>query len=326
MRLGNIGKKDEYGKQRRIEHRGKYLRISRTGAISVRAQTKAAGFNLTGNAKRGVRVSRTVAKNTQVAMQNGRFILRGRYGKGPTKMNVSKTGATISTRNRMGTINWVKPGRSAGKIAGIQVRGKNAIVLQAVYLVFAAGAALVQSIFQALVAGAASTAEYQQTRQQTKELSMRDERNARLEIDAREADLQAQVDGWNREQTLAGLILIYCAWGRGAEALPMAGVLHERVQQDKSLSSLTVEKDVLIEMSNRLVAIRETIVADDEELVLLSCVATRAQQVIDPESLPEIIMEIDELALQEGARTEGQEEMVEVISDFAALTLETSDN
>ena len=32
MRLGNIGHKDKYGKQRRIEHRGKYLRISRTGA------------------------------------------------------------------------------------------------------------------------------------------------------------------------------------------------------------------------------------------------------------------------------------------------------
>ncbi len=37
----NIGKKDEYGRQRRIEHRGKYLRASRTGGVSLRTQTQA---------------------------------------------------------------------------------------------------------------------------------------------------------------------------------------------------------------------------------------------------------------------------------------------
>ena len=329
MRLGNIGNKDEYGKQRRIEHRGKYLRISRTGAISVRAQAKAAGFNFTGNAKRGVRVSRTVAKNTQVAMQNGRFVLRGRYGKGPTKMNVSKTGATVSTRNRMGTINWIKPGWSSAKIAGVQVRGKNAVALQAVYLVIAGIAAIVQIawtlivlLFQALVAGATAASEYQQSRKQSKELSLRDERNARLEADAKTSELQSKVDGWDKDQALGALLLIFCAWGRGAEALPMAGVLHERIRQEKSFGLLNIEMDTLVEMSHLLYALRETIEAEDQELILLACVATRAQEVIEPETLPETIMQIDELALKEGERTEGQEEMLEVMSDFAALTLE----
>ncbi|MFB4203565.1 hypothetical protein KBTX_03068 [wastewater metagenome] len=80
----NIGRNDSYGRQRRIEHRGRHLRASRTGGIALRAQMKAAGLTLTGNTARGVRVSMTPARNTQVALQNGRFILRGRYGSGPS--------------------------------------------------------------------------------------------------------------------------------------------------------------------------------------------------------------------------------------------------
>lgn len=37
----DLGKPDEYGRQNRIEHRGTYLRASRTGGVSLRAQTKA---------------------------------------------------------------------------------------------------------------------------------------------------------------------------------------------------------------------------------------------------------------------------------------------
>ena len=126
MGLFNLGKKDEYGKQRRIEHRGRHLRASRTGGMALRAQAKAAGVNVTANTSTGFRVSGTPMKNTQVALQNGRFVLRGRYGSGPTKLNVSKTGATVSTRNELGSFNWIKPNRSSAKVAGIQVRGKNA--------------------------------------------------------------------------------------------------------------------------------------------------------------------------------------------------------
>ncbi len=73
MRFLNLGKKDEYGRQRRIEHRGRYLRASRTGGVALRAQAKAAGVNFTANTSRGFRVGTTPLKNTQVAFQNGRF-------------------------------------------------------------------------------------------------------------------------------------------------------------------------------------------------------------------------------------------------------------
>jgi len=126
--------KDENGRLKRIEYRGKYLRASRTGGLALRAQTKLSGVHLTANSKHGLRASTRVAKGTQVAFQNGRFILRGRYGRGPTKLNLSKSGVSVSSKTEIGTINWFKPRYSSAKIAGIQVRGKNALYLHALLL------------------------------------------------------------------------------------------------------------------------------------------------------------------------------------------------
>ena len=78
-------------------------------------------------------------------------MLRGRYGSGPTKLNLSKSGVSVSTKTNVGTINWFKPRYSSAKIGGIQVRGKNALYLHAVIAVvqlLVYGALL---LFQALV-------------------------------------------------------------------------------------------------------------------------------------------------------------------------------
>jgi hypothetical protein len=77
------------GRLKRIEYRGKYLRASRTGGVALRAHAKASGINFTANSKRGARVSTRIAKGTQAAFQNGRFVLRGRYGDGPNKVNLT---------------------------------------------------------------------------------------------------------------------------------------------------------------------------------------------------------------------------------------------
>ena len=82
-----ISKSD--GHLKRIEYRGKYLRASRTGGVTLRYQGKAAGINFKVNSKRGTRVSKRIAEGTNVGFLNGRFVLRGRYGKGPTKLNLS---------------------------------------------------------------------------------------------------------------------------------------------------------------------------------------------------------------------------------------------
>lgn len=76
MSFFNLGKKDKHGKQKRIEHSSDHLRISRTGGVALRKQAKIAGLNVTANTKHGLRVSSRAAKNTQIALQHGRLVLR----------------------------------------------------------------------------------------------------------------------------------------------------------------------------------------------------------------------------------------------------------
>lgn len=141
----NIGEKDSDGRQKRIEHRGRHLRVSRTGGVAVRKQIKVAGLNLTANSKHGVRATTRIAKGTRAGFQNGNFRLRGRYGKGPTKLNLSKSGISASAKTAIGTFNWMKPNRSSVKIGGVQIRGKNAAAIQMVYAVFALAIFVVQA-------------------------------------------------------------------------------------------------------------------------------------------------------------------------------------
>ena len=137
-----FGDKDRAGRQKRIEHTGRYLRASRTGGVALRAHVKAAGINLTGNTSHGVRVSTRLAKNTQVALQNGRFVLRGRYGSDAAKFNLSKSGLSVSSKTGLGTVNWIRPGRSSVKFAGVQLRGLKAAAANGVYLALMAMAVL----------------------------------------------------------------------------------------------------------------------------------------------------------------------------------------
>lgn len=148
-----IGKKDEQGRQVRVEHRGKHLRASRTGGVSLRAQAEAAGLNFTVNSSHGSRISRRIAKGTNVFLQRGRLRLRGRYGSGATKLNLSKGGMSLSTRNRIGTINLTNPGRSSAKVMGVQMRGKNAVRMQVAYFAVTAIVAVIRFVFALIVNG-----------------------------------------------------------------------------------------------------------------------------------------------------------------------------
>lgn len=139
------------GRLKRIEYRGKYLRASRTGGVALRAQAKAGGINLTANTNRGARVSTRIAKGTQAAFQNGRFVLRGRYGDGPNKVNLSKSGVSVSTKTDIGTVNWFKPRYSSVKIGGVQVRGKNAVYLHLIVGLFQLAAYLLLFLAQLAV-------------------------------------------------------------------------------------------------------------------------------------------------------------------------------
>jgi len=148
MALLKIGEKDRDGRQKRIEHTGRYLRASRTGGVSLRAHARVSAINLTANTSHGVRVSTQLAKHTQIAFQNGRFVLRGRYGSDAAKLNLSKSGASVSTKTPVGAFNWIRPGRSSFKMGGVQLRGHKAAHLHAIYLLFALAASLIGLVLQ----------------------------------------------------------------------------------------------------------------------------------------------------------------------------------
>jgi len=133
-----LGKKDEDGKQVRIEHRGKYTRASRTGGVYVRGEQKVGPVNLTTNSSKGLRASTRIANGARVAFQNGRFQLIGRWRAGPLGFNLSKSGVSASVKNKAGTFNFLKPQYSSFKFAGVQLRGKKAAQLQLVYMMIMA--------------------------------------------------------------------------------------------------------------------------------------------------------------------------------------------
>ena len=132
--LFGLGRKDKQGKQVRIEHRGKFTRASRTGGVALRAEKKLGRVNVTASTSKGIRLSTKATKNVRVALQSGHFRLIGRWKSGPWGFNLSKTGASASYKNKMGTFNLLKPQYSSFKFAGIHVRGKKAVNLQMGYV------------------------------------------------------------------------------------------------------------------------------------------------------------------------------------------------
>lgn len=322
----NLGKKDEFGKQTRIEHRGKHLRASRTGGVSLRAQTKAAGLNLTANSRHGVRVSRSVGKNTQMALQNGRFILRGRYGSGATKANLSKSGITFSTRNQLGSFNWVKPNRSSAKVFGVQVRGKNAATAHLFFMLFTVlieVARVALLLLLLLLNGlwrllgvlwrllSMTPFALQQALRYWRNLKIQRMQNNLPAV------IPSAIGSWKAGQLVTAIQLVVLGWGRGIaadKALPA-------VQQAAPVTDIASDKGaaaIIAELN-----CWQQLAPEDNEpvfmLAVLSLLGQQAARQLEQSVLPELLLQMDDLALQQGPKTRFQEKMLEVFSDAAGL-------
>lgn len=325
----NLGHKDKHGKQRRIEHRGKYLRASRTGGIALRAQAQALGANLTANTQHGFRVSTTPLKYTQVALQNGRFVLRGRYGSGPFRFNLSKTGLSVSARNRLGSFNLLKPQRSSAKILGIQLRGKNAAGLQIAYMAIAAAISAIGLLIQLLATfiqllGAASSIVYRLAlaTPYAFRILLRKIRNKRVakQTSRLEKQIGVQVDGWNKEQLSAATLLILAVWGRGQDARKASPELDCLVAEHGQDSLMEGSHDTLPDVAETLENFRETRPSKpDLSLPIFALIARRLPNKLTDNELAEVVLQADEIALKEVIRTVLQERMLEVLADFAGL-------
>lgn len=122
--------------RKRVEYRGKNIRVSRTGGVAGRKHISKDGYGATLNTNRGVRLHKRLFRGARVGLQNGNFQFIGRYNNGPFNFNVSKSGVSTSIKNKRGSYNVFKPNYSSFKMGGVQVRGKNAAVLQLIYFCF----------------------------------------------------------------------------------------------------------------------------------------------------------------------------------------------
>jgi hypothetical protein len=120
--------------QKRIEYRGENIRVSRTGGVSATKTFSGDGYGATINTNHGLRLHKRLFRGARVGFQNGNFQFIGRYSNGPFNFNVSKGGASTSLKHKRGTYNFFKPNYSSFKIAGVQVRGKNAVIFSVIYL------------------------------------------------------------------------------------------------------------------------------------------------------------------------------------------------
>jgi hypothetical protein len=125
-----LGKRDEEGRQVRVEHRGEHTRLSRNGGAAVRAEAHAGPLGATVNSSKGLRLSARLARGARLGLQNGRTQFIGRWRSGPFALNASKSGPSASVKTDVGTLNLLKPRYSSFKVAGVQVRGQNAVVAQ----------------------------------------------------------------------------------------------------------------------------------------------------------------------------------------------------
>lgn len=334
MSFLNLGKKDQYGKQKRIEHRGKNLRVSRTGGVALRAQTKLAGLNVTANTKHGLRVSSRVAKNTQVALQNGRLVLRGRYGRGPTRLNLSKSGVTVSTRNSLGTFNWVKPNRSSVKIAGVQLRGKKAANIQLVYMLVSTVmqglvffGQLAVSLFRLLANLALSAFDLLLTLPERIESLGHFVRKQRIKSQLQQTQhlFNPLLNSWTDSQLQTALLLVITGWGRGISTTEAATRISLQQQHPTAAQpALPCSASDLDSVAQQLASIRDT--HQDPQLTSAHTVtALLAQQHtsrLTAEQTVESLFSADEWAVNLGKKTNLQEQQIQIFADFANIRLQ----
>jgi len=332
MAFFNLGKKDTYGKQRRIEHRAKNLRISRTGGVALRTQAKVAGLTVTANTKHGLRMSSRLAKDTQVALQNGRFVLRGRYGRGPTRLNLSKSGVSVSTRNPLGTFNWMKPNRSSVKIAGIQLRGKKAANIQLFYMLFmliALGLQLCGQVLNFILRGTgnllAGLLSWVGSLPLLFNAALEQRRNRKIKsyLSRTEQLFHPAISQWTPSELRAALLLVLSGWGRGLTAQEAVVRLELHAQTLKSAPALDFTVEELNEVAQRLESVRtkhEGQVSAEPQAIT----ALLAQTFTEEDSV-EALLNADDWVVALGERTVLQEQLVQIFADFAQLRFHTTE-
>lgn len=325
-----IGEKDQDGRQKRIEHTGKHLRISRTGGISLRKQAKIKGLNITANTTHGVRISHRVAKNTQIALQNNRLVLRGRYGRGPHRLNLSKSGISVSSKTPVGTFNWIKPNRSSFKVAGMHFRGKKAANMHVIYavlslLMMAAQMAMVllsvalKALFFLVLAITAFISNLPSYIEETH----RRWRNIKLKgaVKKLDAALVKAIGEWDEARLYAAVLLLLNSHGRGVS---LQTAIENNLQ---GLASNTADWPLLTGLKTEFSTTADTLAkapmdkdtSFKQAMAQTALLAQRLKAIDKAENIIAYLLEMDEFLLTAGPKTKLQETLIQVFSDFTGL-------
>ncbi|MFO8155540.1 MAG: helix-hairpin-helix domain-containing protein [Thiohalospira sp.] len=317
----NIGRKDEHGRQKWIQHSGRHLRVSRTGGVALRARTRAAGINLTANTARGVRLSTSAGPGTQVAVQNGRFILRGRYKAGPLRLNLSKSGLSLSGRNNLGAFNITNPNRSSAKIAGIQMRGRKAAQLQGVYMALVAigeGMKLLAvaavGLIRFLIGAIDGLLRLLLAIPSMVARSRRALRNGYIRWRRHRLAPTLRALPGEAEGALAALWAVHLGWGRGYTAEGLARILGEKAPPTLAAVAPWLDGELA-----------DALEGEHDLDAVMAHLAEVLRREYASDALPELLLAMDEAGLVLGRRTRRQDRLLEVFADFAGLRMEATE-
>ena len=327
MSLLKIGERDRHGRQKRIEHTGRHLRASRTGGVSLRAQTRMAGVNLSANTNHGLRVSTRLAKNTQVAFQNGRFVLRGRYGSDAARFNLSRSGVTVSSRTPIGSFNWMRPNRSSVKLGGVQLRGRNAAHLQMafalVHIPFAAMTLLLGLLGRLAGAGVAVAGALAMRRQRVREDALRPDFAIDVVLPPAERLLRHHAvdpDALPNRDLLALLTALLLMEGRGRTELPAipADADHPGIADafGEDLARAAGRLRGWLAPMPEGEAAPGALAAG-----LLAAIARAYAARVDAGTRAETLLSLDDAALAAGPRTLLQEAMIDLLAEALEVEL-----
>ncbi|TVS10671.1 MAG: hypothetical protein EA419_10225, partial [Wenzhouxiangella sp.] len=324
--LGNLGNKDRRGRQARIGHHGRKLRVSRTGGVSLRHAVRTGRIGLSANTSRGLRLSSALGRGTQVASQNGRFILRGRYGKGPVKFNLSKSGLSASLASDVGRLNLTNPGRSSAKLFGVQVRGRKAASINAGMLAATAVVALIKMAVVLLVVTAKALAWLVAAATESAQALLARWQTARSNkaFGAHYAELEAFTGGLDSallpddasRLRLIGHLLLNC--GR-FDSDQLKSRLQERgasLRSKRQRAELTALADP-IELGSETTANMDL----DRRQTWCLLAARGLFHGKDSETVLELFLALDDLCLAVDDRTEAQEDLLALIAEAGRIRL-----
>ena len=196
-------------------------------------------------------------------------------------------------------------------MAGFQVRGKNAVFQPMKDMLFVG---LVMAV-QALVALAVG--------------------RERLDLEPRFGDtlrsgvvkrrvrnwclmLEALVDAWTHEALTAGTALSLVAWGRGRYPDEVAQALQECVASNAEIRQA---QQKLASEADRVLSLRDNGAEQrlDAASMVMAAMAQRMAEKAPERSVSETILQADELALEEGDRTQRQHRLTEIYAQFAGI-------